>query len=197
MQKYRQVVFVSTINDASPLVKRDILNQFNEDAMRYFQRGDLTGLLFYGNDHFFHFFECEAKQMEQLKADVLAYPHHHDHQLIYEQVSTQRKFNSWQMKYTQNDALVQAFFARHGWQRFEPHLLQGALLHEFMAIVFTYADTSEVFAEQLPSNAQEKQAGFLHYLLGTLALITLAWLVLMLLDHFGYIQFKFLSHQQF
>lgn len=39
MQKYQQVVFVSTINDASPLVKRDILSQFNEDAMTYFQRG--------------------------------------------------------------------------------------------------------------------------------------------------------------
>jgi hypothetical protein len=144
MQKYQQVVFVSTINDASPLVKRDILSQFNEDAMTYFQRGDITGLLFYGNDHFFHYFESDAKRMEQLKADVLAYPHHHNQQLIYNEKAPQKKFNSWQMKYTQNDPLVQAFFARHGWERFDPYLLQGELLDEFMAIVMTYADSSEL-----------------------------------------------------
>ncbi|RYY78720.1 MAG: hypothetical protein EOO69_09515 [Moraxellaceae bacterium] len=189
MQKYQQVVFVSTINDATPLVKRDILSQFNEDAMTYFQRGDITGLLFYGNDHFFHYFESEAKLMDQLKADVLAYPHHHSQQLIYDQKGPQKKFNSWQMKYTQNDPLVQAFFARHGWERFEPYLLQGELLDEFMAIVMTYADFSATLNAQSTHQASEKHASFLHYVLGSLALIALAWLAFMLLSHFGYINF--------
>lgn len=189
MQKYQQVVFVSTINDASPLVKRDILSQFNEDAMTYFQRGDITGVLFYGNDHFFHYFESDTKLMDQLKADVLSYPHHHSQQLIYDQKSPQKKFNSWQMKYTQNDPMVQAFFARHGWERFQPYLLQGELLDEFMAIVMTYADFNTAINVQPAIPPNEKHASFLHYLLGSVALIALAWLAFMLLSHFGYINF--------
>ncbi|WP_026471010.1 BLUF domain-containing protein [Alkanindiges illinoisensis] len=189
MQKYQQVVFVSSINDASPLVKRDILSQFNEDAMTYFQRGDITGLLFYGNDHFFHYFESHTRKMDQLKADVLAYPYHHSQKLIYDQHSPQKQFNSWQMKYTQNDPLVQAFFARHGWERFEPYLLEGELLDEFMAIVMTYADANVAIANQPIGQAPEKHASFLHYMLGTVTLIAMAWLAFMLLSHFGYINF--------
>lgn len=195
MQKYQQVVFVSTINDASPLVKRDILSQFNEDAMTYFQRGDITGLLFYGNDHFFHYFESDAKRMEQLKADVLAYPHHHNQQLIYNEKAPQKKFNSWQMKYTQNDPLVQAFFARHGWERFDPYLLQGELLDEFMAIVMTYADSSELITGRPAVSVAEKHASFRHYMLGTLALIGVAWLAFMILSYLGYINFSLLYYQ--
>jgi hypothetical protein len=186
MQKYQRVVFISTINDASPLVKRDILSQFNEDAMIYFQRGDITGLLFYGNDHFFHYFESEAKYMDLLKADVLAYPYHHSQQLIYDEKGSQKKFNSWQMKYTQNDALVQAFFARHGWEQFNPYLLKDELLDEFMAIAMAYADAHEI---SHTATVHEKQANFGHYILGTIALIAVAWLMFIILNHFGYINF--------
>lgn len=189
MQKYQQVVFVSTINDASPLVKRDILSQFNEDAMTYFQRGDITGVLFYGNDHFFHYFESDVKQMDQLKADVMSYPYHHNQQLIYDQKGSQKKFNSWQMKYTQNEPMIQAFFVRHGWERFQPYLLQGELLDEFMAIVMIHADSNNAIHVQPAISTNEKHASFLHYILGSLALIALAWLAFMLLSHFGYINF--------
>jgi Fe-S-cluster containining protein len=79
--------------------------------------------------------------------------------------------------------------------RFDPYLLQGELLDEFMAIVMTYADSSELITGRPAVSVAEKHASFRHYMLGTLALIGVAWLVFMILSHLGYINFSLLYYQ--
>lgn len=195
IQRVRAIGFPGTFNDAPPLERRDMISHLIEDATIYFQRGDLSGILFYGDNHIFHYLEAKASYMDELKRDVLNYPLFHGQKFLYDEAIPQWNFKTWQVKYVRNEQPLKEFFKRHGWERFEPYLLEGELLDEFMAIVMTYADANVAITNQPIKQAPEKHASFLHYMLGTVVLIALAWLAFMLLSHFGYINFTPLYQQ--
>lgn len=199
IQRVRAIGFPGTFNDAPPLERRDMISHLIEDATIYFQRGDLSGILFYGDNHIFHYLEAKASYMDELKRDVLNYPLFHGQKFLYDEAIPQWNFKTWQVKYVRNEQPLKEFFKRHGWDQFNPFLLEGALLDEFMQIVMLYADAGEIFETDSAANqihhVPEKEATLWHYMLGTVVLIALAWLAFMLLSHFGYINFTPLYQQ--
>lgn len=175
MPKFHQTIFISTINDFNPLDKADILSQLKADATSYYLRGEVTGIMFYGDNYFLNYFECSRADLEQNRQDTIAYPHHHAAQLIYENKIHQKIINTWQMKFTQNEAPVQRFFAKHGWTTFNPYLLKGDLLDEFIAIIMAYADTDIAPAIQPVSIAA--RSSLPTYAVATIVLLSLALIV--------------------
>lgn len=200
MQNYHRVVFISTINDVTPLAKRDILNQFNEDATSYFQRGEVTGILFYGNNYLFHCIEASMSHMDQIKKEVHDYPYHHSQTLIYDKTRITQWFGTWRMKFTQNEPLMQAFFAKHDWSGFNPYLLEGELLDEFMAIVQTYSDAVPLpiplssGAETATPAPVAQHIPWLRYPVFITALLLLAGAIFVLISFVGITSISSLLH---
>ena len=178
---------MSTINEFSPLDKINILNQLSADATSYYLRGEVTGMMFYGNDHFLNYFECSKKNLWQNKQDTIDYPHHHDVQLIYENAISEKKINHWQMSHTPSEPRVQAFLSKQGWTTFNPYLLKGELLYVFMSIIMSYAENEKVHAIQptkVATNTKLKS-----YVFGSIIVVCAAWLIFMALGYFDYLPF--------
>lgn len=200
MQNFHRVVFISTINDVTPLAKRDILNQFNEDATSYFQRGEVTGILFYGNNYLFHCIETSMSHMDQIKKEVHDYPYHHSQTLIYDQTRIVPWFGTWRMKFTQNEPLMQDFFAKYDWPSFNPYLLEGELLEEFMQIVSTYSDAVPLPLQGKISRVDTKpatvaqQIPWLRYPVVITGLLLLAGAIFVLISFLGVTSVSSLLH---
>ena len=175
MPKFYRTIIVSTLSGDTPLEKRDILAQLKIDAEAYQRRGESTGIIYYGNNYFLNYFESSREDIAQHKIDALAYPTYHASKIIYEKGIPERRFNSWTMRYTQNDALVQQFFAKHGWTSFNPYLLKDELLDEFIAIIMTYADADTVPVVQPQSAASYPKLKT--YAFGAIALVCAAYLL--------------------
>ncbi len=187
MPKFHQTVMISTLNGNGPLDSVDVLNQLHIDATAYYVRGETTGIIYYGNNYFLNYFESSHEDVEQHRQDGLDYPQYHAAEIRYTNKIHKRKFNTWRMRYTHNDALVQAFLKKHGWQNFNPYLLEGELMDEFLAIIMTYADADKVEAAHL--TVEQKPRVWPAYAVGTAALLVLAGGVFLMLRKFNYIPF--------
>ena len=188
MPKFHQTVMISTLNGDSPLDSVDVLNQLHIDATAYYVRGETTGIIYYGNNYFLNYFESSHEDVEQHRRDALDYPYYHAAEIRYKNKIHNRKFNTWRMRYTHNDPLVQAFLKKHGWQTFNPYLLDGELMDEFLAIIMTYADADKVQALH-PVITERKIRLWPAYAVGTAALLVLAGGVFLMLRKFNYIPF--------
>lgn len=139
MQKYDRVVYVSIPNGELIDLGKTI-RQFRDDGTAYHEGGEMNGLLIYGDGYIFHCFECRQGNMDKLKQDLFNYPHHHNHQLIYETYGVAPIFNTWELIYAINEPRIQAFMQKHGWDKFNPYRLKGELADEFMQIVASYSN---------------------------------------------------------
>ena len=187
MPKFHQTIIISTLNGDNPLDKRDILTQFTTDATAYHQRGESTGITYYGNNYLLNFFESSEYDIEQHKIDSFDYPNYHAAELIYSKRVYEKSFNSWQMKYTQNDPLVQAFLAKHGWISFNPYLLKDDILQEFIDIIMAYAD-ADITPAITPASISGRTS-LRPYVFGTIIVVCVAWLIFMALGYFDYLSF--------
>ncbi|RZA06081.1 MAG: hypothetical protein EOO68_05610 [Moraxellaceae bacterium] len=188
MPKFHQTVIISTVNGNGPLDAVDVLNQLNTDAIAYHVRGETTGIIYYGNNYFLNYVESGQDDVEQHRQDALDYPYYHATEIRYKNKIHQRKFNTWRMRYTHNDPLVQAFLKKHGWQTFNPYLLEGELMDEFLAIIMTYADADTAQAPQ-SLNSRQNPRLWPTFAFGTVALLVLVGGLFLMLRKFNSIPF--------
>ena len=188
MPKFNQTIIVSTLNGNSPLDKAEILNQLNIDGTAYYLRGESTGVIFYGNNYFLNYFESSKELNGEHIRDTLNYPTHHAAKLIYKKGIPERKFNTWQMRYVQNEPRIQKFLSKNGFETFNPYLLKDELLDEFIDTLMTYADADLVHPIQPVKIAG--QIGLGTYALGTIVILCLVLLIVFALSYFNFISFS-------
>lgn len=201
MQNYECAVFVSTIG--GELIDRgNALRHFKDDATGYHQRGEFSGMLIYGDGCMFHYLECKQGHMTKLKQDVAEYPYNHNLRLLYKQRNVARKFNNWQLVYAFNELRLQEFFNKYGWTRFNPYLLEGDLLYEFLKIVYSYNEIQQpafIHAHEQFLHDQhvlDGQAGASskNYIISAMVLMVALGLILYLLNHFNLIPRQAFNH---
>ncbi len=109
------------------------LNEILDTARLYNPQHQITGVLYFGQGHFFQYIEGPKDAMEQLYQAILHDPRHCNVQLLDRGVVQQRRFGRWSMKYVMlNDALRRWLHERH-FSTFDPYRLQGPLLEQFVA----------------------------------------------------------------
>lgn len=188
MPKFNQTIIVSTLNGNSPLDKVEILNQLNIDGTAYYLRGESTGIIFYGNNYFLNYFESSKELNREHIRDTLNYPTHHAAKLIYKKGIPERNFNSWQMRYVQNEPRIQEFLSKNGFEAFNPYLLKDELLDKFIETLMTYADADLVHPIQ--SAKMAGRIGLGTYALGTIVILCLVLIIVFALFYFNFISFS-------
>lgn len=142
MQSCERVVFISTIS-AELSDMAETIQQFRDTGIANHVRHEVTGLLLYSEHYIFHCFESRHGEMDRLKHEVLVYPYHHNQQLIYDKTNVESRFNSWSMVYVLTETHIQDFISKHRWSKFNPYLLEGELLDEFMEVIYSDSDMQQ------------------------------------------------------
>lgn len=192
MQSCERVVFISTIN-AELIDRAEAIRQLREDGIAHHVLNEVTGLLLYSDHYIFHCFESRHGEMNKLKRNVMAYPYHHNHKMIYEKIHVEPQFKSWSMVYALTENQVQDFIKKHQWPAFNPYLLEGELLDEFMQIIYSYSDRYEpVFLHSHERSinkqtgaGQDTEAKYKINMLIVIGLALIAGFILYGLDYFG------------
>ena len=137
MQNCERVVFISTIS--TELIElAETLQQLRNNGIAYHVCEEVTGLLLYSEQYIFHCIESRHGGMDQLKHDLMAYPHYRHQKLIYEQAGVEPRFKHWSMVYAVTETQIQDFIQKQRWPTFNPYLLEGAVLDEFMEMIYSY-----------------------------------------------------------
>ncbi|ONG40563.1 hypothetical protein BKE30_07415 [Alkanindiges hydrocarboniclasticus] len=192
MQSCERVVFISTIS-AELIDTAETIRQFREDGIAYHVRDEVTGLLLYGDSYIFHCFESRHGGMDKLKQTVMTYPYHHNQKLIYDKANVESRFNSWSMVCVVTETQIQDFINKHRWSTFNPYLLDGALLDEFMEVIYSYGDNHKTAlihpAERLVKSQQGTDQQSIKkktpYGLAVIALTFIISLIVYGWDYFG------------
>lgn len=142
MQSCDRVVMISTLG-AELINKPETIQQFREDGITRHVLDEMSGLLLYGDQYIFYCFESKYTQINQLKHNLLVNPYFINQKLIYDKTHVEPKFNSWSMVYVLTETRIQNFIQKHNWNDFNPHLLEGELLDEFMEVIYSYSDIHE------------------------------------------------------
>lgn len=142
MQSCERVVMISTIS-TELIDMAEIIQQFRDKGLVAHVHNQVTGLLLYSDRYIFHCLESQHGEMDQLKRIMLSYPYQHNPQFIYDKTRVEPRFDSWSMVYVLTETRIQDFIHKQQWSKFNPYLLEGALLDEFMQLIYSYSDTHQ------------------------------------------------------
>lgn len=161
MQNCERVVFISTIS-TELIDLAETLQQLRNNGITYHVREEVTGLLLYSEQYIFHCIESRHGGMDRLKHDLMAYPNYRHQKLIYEQAGVEPRFKRWSMVYAVTETHIQDFIQKQRWSTFNPYLLEGAVLDEFMELIYSYGNNQNTVViqanDQVNSSHQLTQA---------------------------------------
>lgn len=183
MPHYTRFSYAST-STALPSTIREHLTTIIKDAENNTARGEMAGILIYGNDYFFHCIEAPASYIDSIYQEAIQNPLDTSFKLLRRELISERWFRGWEIKYFLREEPIRQFFSRYQSENFNPYILEGPVLDEFLHLL---ADS-----QGLPSNHPEeigplsRSSGQMinPYYIGFMLMAALLVLLIYLLDHY-------------
>lgn len=126
----------ASTSTALPSMIKDHLVSITRDAETNNARGEMAGILIYGNNCFFHCIEAPATTIGQIYQDAIANPLDEKFKLLKRETISKRYFTGWEIKYFVREEALQQFFLEHyGENIFDPYRLEGSQLDAFIELV--------------------------------------------------------------
>ena len=127
--------YASTSN-ALPSTIRDHLKRITKNAEVNNARGEMAGVLVYGNNFFFQCLEAPASTIDKVYRDAVFNPLDEQFKLLKRETISKYYFTGWEIKYFVREEALQQFFVKHyGQNGFDPYLLEASQLDEFIALL--------------------------------------------------------------
>ena len=184
---------------ALPSTIKNHLVSLTRDAESNNARGIMAGILVYGNDNFFQCIEAPASTIERVYQEAVANPLDKKFKLLKRELITERYFNGWEIKYFVREVALQQFFLNHyGQNSFDPYLLEGEELDEFIALLADPAHQRLSHGKQVGELSHSAgRLGNINYFLGfiVIAALILLGLILGLNQYLGLNGFQIMYHQ--
>lgn len=134
MPNYTRLMYACTTNALPCTIKKHFL-QIIQDLLLRIEQVEITGVLVCGNDYIFHCIEVPTESIERIQQAVAKNTYSHAFKLLHCEPVSQRYFQSWDVKYFMQDHAIEQFFIKHDWEKFNPYILHGELLQQFMPFV--------------------------------------------------------------
>ncbi len=126
----------ASISNALPSTIRDHLESITRNAESSNARGEMAGVLVYGNNFFFHCLEAPASTIDKVYQGAVSNPLDEQFKLLKREAISKYYFTGWEIKYFIREEALQQFFHQHYDQaNFNPYLLDGEQLDEFIEIL--------------------------------------------------------------
>lgn len=186
MPNYTRLMYACTTSALPCTIKKhliDIINEVNSSA----EPSVMAGMLVCGNDYIFHCIEVPTQNIEHIQQAVAKNSYSHAFKLLRCEPVSQQYFQSWDVKYFMQDNAIEQFFIKHDWEKFNPYILHGELLQQFMPIVLNgvVQSTKADWAEARRGSNCTGLVIHYRYMLGVVIAILTVLIIYLLMQYFG------------
>ncbi len=192
----------ASTSTALPSTIKDHLVSMTRDAESNNALGVMAGILVYGNNNFFHCLEAPAAKIDRVYKEAVSNPLDEQFKLLKRELITERYFTGWEIKYfVREEALQQFFITHYGQNSFDPYLLEGSQLDEFIALLAGSSPqrfSVKVHGAELGELSHSAgRLGNVYYLAGfiVIAALIIVGLILGLNHYLGLNGFQIIYHQ--
>ncbi len=126
----------ASTSTALPSTIKDHLVSITRNAETNTARGEMAGILIYGNKCFFHCIEAPASTINRIYNEAVQNPLDQRFELLKRELISERYFKGWEIKYFVREKALQEFFLEHyGKHEFDPYVLEGNRLDAFIKLL--------------------------------------------------------------
>jgi len=136
-----RLVILAYVSDVKPELKHDpiTLNLTNTQILGQAHHNNpehhITGVLYYGDGHFFQCLEGSQSEVKDMFDTVKHDPRQEAVTPLLTVTTKHRLFDTWSMKFVEAHHEIRDFFAQHGLAEFEPKDLTGEDLKLFLQLL--------------------------------------------------------------
>ncbi|SDC00105.1 BLUF domain-containing protein [Acinetobacter boissieri] len=140
------------------------LSQILTSAMRFNQKHNICGVLYYANNSFFQCLEGEKESVEKTFERIQQDQRHKALHVVSTKEVFEVNFSQWSMKYVQKNKAVDLFFKQRGFDYFRPERLTETDYNELVNCLISAENTAVDQQDPKESNNKGYKRGYVNYI---------------------------------